>query len=170
VQIGDVMTEDEKREVLRQAWENVARLQEQFPHGAPREDILERRIPELKARCQLDKPLHETDSMRARRLRAEHDASWNAWFDARLEERLGDERDFMIEAVGTALGETVEDLKDEMDQRRKEERQALSDEVRKLRIELCELSTVVSGLRQVLAAERAKVLDLPPLPSARRMN
>ena len=33
----------------------------------------------------------------------------------------------------------------------------------------CEFSTVLSELRQKLAAERAKVLDLPPLPQ-RRVN
>jgi hypothetical protein len=32
-----------------------------------------------------------------------------------------------------------------------------------LRAELCELSTVVTELQRVIAAERAKVLDLPPL-------
>jgi hypothetical protein len=166
------MTEDEKREILRQARENVARLQEQFPYGAPRHDILERRIPELKARCEPKKPphYHETDYMRARRLQAEHDAAWNAWFDARLEECVGDERDFMIEAVGIALGETVEDLKDEMDELRKEAAAALSDEVRKLRTELCELSAMLAELQRLIAAERAKVLDLPPLPLARRVN
>jgi hypothetical protein len=62
------------------------------------------------------------------------------------------------------------DLKDEMDQHRKEAREALADEVRNLRSELCELSTVVTELRQMLAAEHAKVLDLPPLPLARRVN
>jgi hypothetical protein len=29
---------------------------------------------------------------------------------------------------------------------------------------------VLTELQQVLAAERAKVLDLPPLPSVRRVN
>jgi hypothetical protein len=42
--------------------------------------------------------------------------------------------------------------------------------VRKLRTEFCELSTVVNELDRALAAERAKVLDLPPLPSVRRVN
>jgi hypothetical protein len=40
-------------------------------------------------------------------------------------------------------------------------------EVRKLRTEPCELSTVVNELDRVLAAERT---DLPPLPLARRVN
>ena len=33
-----------------------------------------------------------------------------------------------------------------------------------------ELSAVLTELQQVLAAERAKVLDLPPLRSVRRVN
>jgi len=41
--------------------------------------------------------------------------------------------------------------------------------VRKLRTEPCELSTVVNELDRVLA-ERTKVLDLPPLPLAQRVN
>jgi len=49
----------------------------------------------------------------------------------------------------------------------KEAGEALSEEVRKLRAELCELSTVVAELGRVLAAERAKVLDLPPLVQTR---
>jgi hypothetical protein len=39
-----------------------------------------------------------------------------------------------------------------------------------LRTEFCELSTVVTELRQMLAAENAKVLDLPPLPLVRQVN
>ena len=55
-----------------------------------------------------------------------------------------------------------------MDQHRKEARETLSEEARKLHTELCELPTVVTELRQMLAAEHAKVLNLPPLPSMRR--
>jgi hypothetical protein len=39
--------------------------------------------------------------------------------------------------------------------------------VRKLRTEPCKLSTVINELGRVLAAERAKVLDLPPSPQRR---
>ena len=39
----------------------------------------------------------------------------------------------------------------------------MSDEVRKLRTELCELSAMLAELQRVLAAEHAKVLDLLPL-------
>jgi hypothetical protein len=39
-----------------------------------------------------------------------------------------------------------------------------------LQTELAELSTIVSEPRQVIASEHAGVLDLPPLPLARRVN
>jgi hypothetical protein len=57
-----------------------------------------------------------------------------------------------------------------VDQHRKEARETLSEEVRKVHTELCELSTVVTELRQMLVAEHAKMLDLPPWPSVRRVN
>jgi hypothetical protein len=59
------------------------------------------------------------------------------------------------------------DLIDDMDQARKKAGWALFEEVRKLRTELCELSTVVAELGQVLVAEHAKVLDLRPFPQSR---
>jgi len=56
----------------------------------------------------------------------------------------------------------------------REERDAaktdLADETRKLRIELAELQTVVGELRQALAYERGKPLDLPSPLAARRVN
>src|SRR6516165_5946388 len=103
------MTDDEKREILRQARENVARLNEQFPKGGQKpEAVVERPLQELEAQCapklEEPEPVHfiETDAMRARRLQAEHDAAWNAWLDARLDERFADERDSMVEIAGIA--------------------------------------------------------------------
>ena len=46
---------------------------------------------------------------------------------------------------------------------RKEARDELSEELRKLRIELAEAQTTLAELRQVLASERAKVVDREPL-------
>src|SRR5262249_46161943 len=45
---------------------------------------------------------------------------------------------FLVEVVATTLGEIIADLKDEMDQHRKEAREALSEEVRKPYTELCD--------------------------------
>jgi hypothetical protein len=44
------MTDDEKREILRQARTNVAR------HSAPREEVLERRIREIEVRGDAEEP------------------------------------------------------------------------------------------------------------------
>ena len=103
------MTDDEKREILRQARENVARLNEQFPKcGRKPEAVVERPLQELEAQCapklEEPEPVHfvETDAMRARRLQAEHDAASNAWLDARLDERFADERDSMVEIASIA--------------------------------------------------------------------
>jgi hypothetical protein len=151
---GDVMTDDNKQCVLsREARERLAQLERQYPDRPTERRIPERRKLEWREGEEgPEEDLHyrETDSMAARRLQAE--------------------RDDMIEIVGTALGEAMADLRDEMDQQRKEAGAALSDEVRRLRTELCELSALLSELQRVLAAERAKVLDLPPLPSVRRVN
>jgi hypothetical protein len=170
---GEVMTDNNKQRVLsREVRERLEQLERQFPYPPTERCMPERR--KLEWREEEEEPeqhLHyrETDSMAARRRQAEHDA-WNNWFDSRFDERLLDEDGFLVEVVGTALGEAMADLRDEMDQRREEARETLSDEVCKLRTELCELSTIVTELRQALAAEHAKVLDLPLLPLARRAN
>ena len=48
-------------------------------------------------------------------------------------------------------------------------REELSEEVRKLRIELCETQTTLNELRSVIASEKAQVVDLPS-PFTRRVN
>ena len=40
-------------------------------------------------------------------------------------------------------------------------REELSEEVRKLRIELCETHTTLNELRSVIASDKARVVDLP---------
>jgi hypothetical protein len=172
MRIGEVMTDDNRQRVLsREARERLAQLERQFPDPSTERGILEQRKVKWREEEE-DSEKHlqyrETDSMRARRRQAESDAAWNSWFDSRLDNRLADERDVIVEIVGSALGQVMGDLRDEMDEARKEAGQALSDEVRKLRTELSELSTVLSQLQRALAAERAKVLDLPPLPLAVR--
>ena len=129
-----------------------------------REDVLEKRWREKQERCEPEpEPYREPDAVRARRQAAEHEDAWNAWFDNRLDQRLEEERADLIEVVGLALGEALDD-------QREDARQQLHDEVRALRIELAEVSTVVSELRQVIASEHARVLDLPPLPRVRDLN
>jgi hypothetical protein len=49
-----------------------------------------------------------------------------------------------------------------VDQHRKEARETLSEEARKLHTELCELPTVVTELRQMLAAQHASAFEGKP--------
>jgi hypothetical protein len=107
--------------------------------------------------------LREPDAVLARRRAAEHDRAWNQWLDTRLDQRISDERDTVLEIVAQALALALEDESRDFKQR-------LHEEVRALRTELAELSTVVSELRQVTASEHARVVDLPPLPLAQRVN
>lgn len=71
-----------------------------------------------------------------------------------IDERIMRERKFLIEVMGRALGEKLED-----------ERAALkadrADEIRQLKIEVANLETTVAELRQLLATDRAKA-ELPP--------
>jgi hypothetical protein len=45
----------------------------------------------------------------------------------------------------------------------KEAKRALADKVRQLRIELTELQTTLTEFQRVLAADKTKVIDLPPI-------
>jgi hypothetical protein len=95
-----------------------------------------------------------TDSQRD----AEAAAEREAWLTTRLQK----EREFVLSVVGKALGEVV-------GQAHKDARLELSEEVRKLRIELSNLETTLAELRQIVASERAKVVDMPS-PLQRRIN
>ena len=108
-------------------------------------------------------PYRETDAMRARRQAAEHEAAWNAWFDTRLDQRLSDERNVICEIVAEALGQAL-------DNERQDAGHQPHETVKTLRTEVAELSTIVSELRQDIACERASVVDLPPLPRIGRAN
>src|SRR5262249_4693715 len=92
---------------------------------------------------------------RARRLQAEDDAAWNAWFDARLEECLGDERDFIIEDVGLALSKTMENLRDEIDHFLLERGVAVRQGLRFLR---AELPRILATSPDVLSARMVRVI------------
>jgi hypothetical protein len=81
-------------------------------------------------------------------------AGWEAW----LRDRLDAERAFVLECVGTALGEAL----------RKERAVAkceLTSEVRSLRIELTEANEVIGELRKAIAAGKrsGEIIDLQPV-------
>ena len=72
-----------------------------------------------------------------------------------VEQRLQSERKLILEAVGEAIGEMLAE-------QHRNAKTALQDEVRQLKIELCELQTTLAELRQVLARER-RLESLPQL-------
>jgi hypothetical protein len=88
---------------------------------------------------------------------SDHWDGWEKWLAARLRR----ERRLITQSVGEALGQML--AKEREDYKRE-----LSDEVRQLRIELSNLESTISELRSLVKAERAKVIDLPPL--LRRAN
>jgi hypothetical protein len=107
----------------------------------------------LKHKCSCS-PHHESAP-------ADHgSAYWDGW-EKWLAARLRRERRLMTQSVGEALGQML--AKEREDYKRE-----LSDEVRQLRIELSNLESTISELRSLVKAERAKVIDLPPL--LRRAN
>ena len=87
-------------------------------------------------------------------------AAWNEWVDSRIAVALAAERRAVLEGAGEAI-------RDLLDEQRATARDELADEARKLRIELCETQTVVAELRQLIASEKAHVIEPNPM---RRVN
>jgi hypothetical protein len=91
-------------------------------------------------------------------------SGWETWVQARIADALVEERRTLIETlvaiVGDALGQSLS-------RERKHHRRDLEAEVRQLRIELCNLESTLAELRTVLAADKAKVIELP---NFRRVN
>ena len=162
-QLVTSMTEDEKREVLRRARAIVERGQPQALSRADN-DMLEKRRRDMPEHHEPEpEPYREPDAVRARRLAAEHERAWSEWFDNKFDRRIGEERDTVFEIVAQALAQAL-------DEERRDTRQELHEEVKALRTELAEVTTIVGELRQVIASEQARVVDLPPLPLVPRVN
>src|SRR5262245_44520601 len=98
----------------------------------------ERRRPQRE-----EQPRHDSQAHLATEL------DWSGW-ERWLRERLDEERKFMLEVVAQALGEAL-------GKARQNSRNELADEVRRLRLELCEAQTTLAELRQILTAERGKL-------------
>jgi hypothetical protein len=82
------------------------------------------------------------------------------------------ERERTSELLAEVLAYAQRDFAGKLRKLREERNDAkaeLVEETRRLRIELAELQTVVGELRQALAHERGKPLDLPS-PLSRRVN
>src|SRR4029077_9262854 len=77
---------------------------------------------------------------------AEHERAWSEGFDNKFDRRIGEERDTVFEIVAQALAQAL-------DEERRNTRQELHDEVKALRTELAEVTTIVGELRQVIASE-----------------
>jgi hypothetical protein len=73
-----------------------------------------------------------------------HEAAWNAWLDVRLDQRAR-KRNVSISSKSRLLA-----LREALANQREGARQQLHDDVRQLRTELCQLSTVALELRQVI--------------------
>ena len=79
-----------------------------------------------------------------------------------IEQRLAQEREHVIALLGEVIGASWL-------RQRRENKQALEEEIRALRIEVANFSTELSELRVIVSAERSgKVIDLPV--SQRRAN
>ena len=77
------------------------------------------------------------------------------------------ERTFQREVFAEAMFETLAEDRRLRAQERDTALAALSDEVRGLKLELAETQTTLGELRQVMAAERSRALDLPNVLGAR---
>ena len=158
------MTNEEKSEILARARATVEQGQ---PRSQSRDDADEpkKRWNEVNEhlRSEPDSSRDSEEAVLTRRRTTEHDRAWNEWLDTRLDQRLSAERETIFEIVAQALAHALEDESRDF-------KKMLQREVTALRTEIAELSTVVGELRQVTASERARVVDLPPLPLARRVN
>jgi hypothetical protein len=125
---------------------------------------------QVEQRDDSDDALARWDAMRPKpeRSRPERglDTDLPALIDAKVAEAIATEREFVLECVGEAIGEMLAE-------ERKAAKVELSDEVRRLRIELSNLETTIAEIRGIIAAEAqrssATVIDLPN-PLRRDLN
>jgi hypothetical protein len=94
-------------------------------------------------------------------------SAWETWVNTRIRDALLSERETLLAIMAEAIGTT---LRRSLTKERREQKAELEDEVRSLRIELCNLESTLSELRAVIASERAKVIDLPALQLRRAVN
>jgi hypothetical protein len=89
---------------------------------------------------------------------------WNEWFDARLDARLEQERKMIMDITGEALGELLAKER----KKREDTIRKVREELRELKLECAKLASESAALREALAADRGKVVEMPsPL---RRVN
>ncbi len=160
--------------ILREARDNVRRLKRE---ERERRDELEK-LPAAEVAKRLigapEDPVarwrREADEATAARAAAKAEIAskpapapfdWSA-FDDRIQAAIEAERLLMCETVGTAVGELLN-----------EERvivmREVRDELTSLKLECAKLATEAATLREALAVDRARVVDMPS-PLSRRVN
>lgn len=103
----------------------------------------------------------EREREAARAPAATSQADWSGW-EAWLAARLATERAFVLECVGTALGQALQ-------KERAAARRELADEIRRLRVEITAADETIAELRRTIAASRsssAEVIDITPVRRA----
>jgi hypothetical protein len=159
-------SDTERERVLAEAHANLQRRDEAVSYVPPREDPVakwKREADEQEQRFARERKRQEERPLERRIAALEQElANARAELRQEIDQHIADERAFMLAVVGGALGEALDEL-------RKDAKNELSDRLRELRVDMCELQTTLAELRQVIAADRSgKVLDLPnPL---RRVN
>ena len=86
---------------------------------------------------------------------------WDA-IDERIAAALAVERRLVAVAIGEAVGKLL-------NEERRNTMKAARDEMRELKIEIAKHASEVAALREALAVERSKVVDIPS-PLSRRVN
>lgn len=106
-----------------------------------------------------------------RRRSAEHVPSRSAEIDLRISSAIADERRFMIEVIGEAVAELMARQREAVDAELlplRTELAKLKAEFAEAKVRACELEIINANLREQMAGDRSKVIDLPnPL---RRVN
>jgi hypothetical protein len=149
------MDEFEKRERMRQARDDLDRSRADLERSMAERDATRH--------CLSDRPPIEQagDGLEFKTTVTETQ-DWSGW-ERWLQRHLQRERELTNESVGSALAAM---LKEE----REQSKQELSDEIRKLRIELTNLETTLAELKGIIASERAGVIDTPNPLAPRRDN
>ena len=151
------MTPQELKDFLAQ--------QEQAPH----ENALDRWRREVRER----EAEHVRERAQSRNFTDAEMARWINYVHELIAETIAAERErttaLLAELLAYIQCETAGKVR-KLRQERNDAKADLVEETRRLRIELAQLQVVVGELRQALAQERGRPLDLPALPRARDLN
>jgi hypothetical protein len=115
------------------------------------------RLPGL-SRPEKPEPKRDTNADR----QAQWD-EWNEWADSKIENAFQAERAFVLECVGQAVGQMIDD-------ERQAYKRALQSEAQGLKTELAELKALLVEYRAFFATGDRSVLDLPNPLAAKRVN